>query len=108
MIVEMRTYSLVPGGLAPYFARYEQEGLDIQSAILGDPVGYYSAETGELNSVVHLWGYSSLEERQKRRVTLWKDERWCAFAAACAPLVLRQHSQLLAPAPFFRPSPARN
>jgi hypothetical protein len=42
MLVEMRTYSTVPGKWREYLALFEAEGLPIQQRILGRMVGYYS------------------------------------------------------------------
>lgn len=37
---------------------------------LGRLLGYFITEIGELNAVVHLWGYDSFEERARRRAAL--------------------------------------
>jgi len=63
MIVEMRTYTLALGATGRYFKLYAEKGLAVQKRILGHLVGYYAVEVGELNKVVHLWGYESMDER---------------------------------------------
>ena len=38
------------------------------AGLLGPPLGWYiSMDIGELNQVVHLWGYESLADRASRR-----------------------------------------
>jgi hypothetical protein len=69
-IVEMRTYTLVPGATAAYFSLYEAEGLATQREHLGEMFGYYATEVGHVNTVVHLWRYPSFEERTRRRDAL--------------------------------------
>ncbi len=102
MIVEMRTYTLALGATGRYFKLYGEKGLEVQKRILGHLVGYYGVEVGELNKVVHLWAYESLDERAKRREVLWKDAEWLAYVREVGPLVTAQENQILTPAPFFK------
>ncbi len=79
MIVDLRTYTLVPGRLAAYLELYEKEGLPIQQKHLGKPLGYFVTEIGTLNQVVHLWGYESQSDRERRRNAMEADPDWIAF-----------------------------
>jgi hypothetical protein len=107
MIVEIRTYTLAVGATGRYFKLYGDKGLEIQKRILGHLVGYYGVEVGELNKVVHLWAYESLDERARRRKELWADKEWLAYVAEAGGLVIQQENQILTPAPFFKvPAPA--
>jgi hypothetical protein len=76
MIVEERCYTLKPGTVALYYQDYDPRGLRIQRRILGNLIGYFHTEIGELNQVVHLWGYESLAERERRRALLAADTEW--------------------------------
>ena len=100
MIVEERIYTLEVGKAPEFLRLYEQEGLAIQTPILGNLIGYFSSEIGELNLIVHMWGYESFEERTRRRAELMADAGWQAFVAKVRPLVLRQENRILVPAPF--------
>ena len=107
MIVEMRTYTLAPGATGRYFSLYAKKGLELQTRILGHLVGYYAVEVGGLNQVVHLWGYDSLEERDRRRLLLRAEQDWLDYVAEMMPMLVRQENQILTPAPFFTvPPPA--
>ncbi|WP_110686417.1 NIPSNAP family protein [Salinicola aestuarinus] len=79
MIVDQRTYTLVPGRLHAFLELYEQEGLPIQRRYLGEPIGYLTVETGPQNQVVHLWGYASAAEREQRRGEMEQDPDWIAY-----------------------------
>lgn len=103
MLVEMRTYTTAPGKWREYLALYEAEGLAVQRRILGRLVGYYSCEIGELNQIVHLWAYTDLLEREQRRAELLADEQFRAYVKKMMPLLVRQESRILRPAPFFQP-----
>jgi len=102
MIVEMRTYTLALGATGKYFRSYADKGLAVQKRILGNLVGYYAVESGELNQVVHLWAYDTFEDRAARRKALWSDKEWLAYVAEGGGLVLKQENQFLTPAPFFK------
>lgn len=103
MLVEQRTYTTHPGKLREYLALYEAHGLAIQQRILGRMVGYYASEIGELNQALHLWAYESLDERAERRAALLADEGFQSYARRMLPLLVRQESRILRPAPFFQP-----
>jgi hypothetical protein len=95
MHIEMRTYSLVPGGAAEYLRLYNAMGRAIQTAILGRLVGVYQSDVGELNQLVFLWSFDSLDERQRRRRELMADEGFAEFRKASRHLLLRQENRLL-------------
>ena len=103
MIVEQRTYDLHPGKVAEYTHLVETEGIHIQRPILGRLVGYFSSEIGELNQIVHLWAYDSLEQRAERRAKLMADPRWRAFTPKLQPLLIRQTNKILIPMAFSPP-----
>ena len=100
MIVEERTYTLKPGPVHVYYEDYNPRGLAIQTRILGNLIGYFHTEIGELNRVVHLWGYDSLAEREKRRKALFEDKDWLEYLAQSPDIVVAMESRILVPAPF--------
>lgn len=100
MIIEERIYTCYCGKAQQYVRMYEEEGLAIQRPILGNLVGYFTSELGDLNQVVHLWAYDSIEERARRRAILLSDPAWKTYAAKVQPLVLTQQNKILIPAPF--------
>jgi hypothetical protein len=100
VIVEMRIYTLTFGSAGKYFEHYRALGQAIQWRILGAPLGYFTTEVGPLNQVVHLWRYTSFDDRSERRARLWDDAGWKAFIEAIAPLIVRQESRLMLDAPL--------
>lgn len=101
MIVEERIYTLKVGKVMEHFKIYEKTGLELQKKILGNLVGYYQAETGTLNQIVHLWAYEDMNDRGKRRAELFSNPDWLRYIAASGVLVERQENRILTPAPFF-------
>jgi hypothetical protein len=104
VLIEQRTYTTLPGRLRDYLALYEAEALAIQLRHLGRLVGYYMSEIGDLNQVVHLWAYESLDERSERRAAMLADEGFKRYLARMLPLLVRQESRILRPAQFFVPT----
>ena len=102
MFVDERIYSLHAGKTSEFLKLYEEEGLEVQTRILGKMVGYYYTEFGPLNQIVHMWAYDSFEDRQKRRAALLASPEWKSYAAKMRPLVHHVENKLLMPAPFFR------
>ena len=98
MFVEQRIYSLVPGGTAEYIRIYEECGRAIQERILGEMLGYYTRDIGELNQLVYLWAFTSMDERTRRRIELAADPDFKIFRGKIRHLVLKQESSILIPA----------
>ena len=98
MFVEQRIYSLVPGGADEYIRNYEESGRAVQERILGGMLGYYTRDIGELNQLVYLWPFTSMDERTRRRAALAADADFKAFRSKIRHLVLKQESSILVPA----------
>jgi hypothetical protein len=101
MFVEQRLYTFVPGKSAEFHKLYEAEGRATQEKYLGRPIGYYYSETGQLNQVMSLWAYPSLDERTARRERLFKDPAWISFLQKGRPLFVAQETRIFKPASFF-------
>jgi len=95
MYVEQRVYSLVPGGPAQYLLAYNGRPREIQSQILGQLIGVFQSESGELNQVVFLWGFDTLDDRERRRRALMADAEFAEFRKSTRHLLLKQESRLL-------------
>lgn len=102
MIVDLRTYTMVPGRLGAYLKLYEAEGLPIHIRHLGKPIGIFTTDVGELNQVVFFWGYESQADREKRRAALEADPDWVSYRrkSAEAGNVQRQESKIIVSTSF--------
>ncbi len=102
MIVEIRTYTAVPGRAGDFLKLYEELALALQQKYLGGLMGYYVTELGELNQIVHLWRYESLADRETRRARLDADPGWAVYKKAFAQLgaIQRQESRIMKPVAF--------
>ncbi|WP_426239434.1 NIPSNAP family protein [Pararhizobium sp. DWP1-1-3] len=100
MVYEMRTYRLKNGAIPAYLKVVEDEGIAIQKRHLGDLVGYFFSEIGVINEIVHIWGFSSLDDRETRRAALMADPAWQAFLPKIRDLIEVAENKILKPAAF--------
>jgi hypothetical protein len=104
MIVDVRTYTLAPRKTAEYLKLFEAHGLPVQMKHLGSLIGYYASQIGPLNQVVHIWGYESLADMEKRRAARDADPAWAEYQKKTEGFVIAQDNKIMKPAPF---SPTR-
>jgi hypothetical protein len=97
MIVDIRTYTAYPGKTNAYLALYEAEGFPTQVKHLGKPIGYFVSEIGELNQIVHMWGYESMADREKKRAAMYADPAWQAYLkkSAEAGYIMHQENKIV-------------
>ena len=100
MIVEERTYHVITGKLSEVVQMYEQEGIALQQEYLGNLLGWFTVDVGELSSVVSLWGYESYADREQRRAKLQADESWKSFLLRLQPLLHTQWNRIMVPTSF--------
>jgi hypothetical protein len=104
LIVEERTYHVFTGKLPEVVRMYTEEGTAIQQEHLGNLVGAYTVDVGDVSSIVHLWAYDSYAERERRRALLQADQRWKDFLPRLQPMIHTQRTRILLPTSY---SPVR-
>lgn len=97
MIIDQRTYTIRIGAMREFLSLYAKEGLAVQTRHLGPPLGYCTTEVGDLNQVVHLWQYTDMADRERRRAALEADPQWLAYRSKAGALgqVVDQTNTLL-------------
>ncbi|MFK0333968.1 NIPSNAP family protein [Rhizobium sp. NPDC090275] len=100
MFYEIRTYKLKNGAIPEYLKVVEEEGIEIQKGHLGALVGYFFSEIGTINEIVHIWAFSSLDDREVRRHSLMADPRWQAFLPKIRDLIQVAENKIMKPANF--------
>ena len=70
---------------------------------LGNCVGWYTTVEGELNTVVHMWGYADQGDREKRRMAMAADPAWAAYLklAAAQGALVKMQNRIIRPTGFF-------
>jgi hypothetical protein len=100
MIVNHRTYTIVPRRMGAYLKLVEELALPIMRRHGFDLMGYYVAKHGPLNQVVHLWRYDSLADLERKRAARDADPAWADYLARTEGMVQAQEDRILAPAHF--------
>jgi hypothetical protein len=96
MIHELRTYTLVPGTQAEYLRLHRDVGRKIRGDRYGKLEGAWTTEFGTLNQFVHLWSYPDLNERERLRQGLARDEAWTTeYIPQIRPMLLAQENKIL-------------
>lgn len=99
--IDYRTYMLQPGKAAAFFKLYEAEGMATQTKHLGNCIGFYQTDIGTQHQIVHLWAYTDLNDRTRRRAAMMADPAWNAYLSKASPLFTHMENAILRPAPFW-------
>lgn len=102
-IYELRTYTLQVGKMAEAVRLYQQHGFPALQAGGYDAnlIGYFQADTGMINQIVHLWRFADDAARRAHWARLFADPAFMeGFAAHFRPLILSQEVKLLTAAPW--------
>ena len=102
MIIEMRTYNIKTGSLKTFIDIYDKEIRETHVSILGNQIGFFYTEIGDLEQVVHLYGYDNFEERQNRRKILSENQQFKDYVLKVKDLILSQSNKLLYPTNFSK------
>lgn len=100
MIYEERDYRIKAGKLAEFVQLYGEYGLPLQKQHLGTFIAYFTTEIGELNHVVALWGYQSLDDRMTRRKAMLADPAWQDYLRRVDGLIDIQDTRILNPVSY--------
>ena len=102
-IYEMRTYTLQVGKMTEAVRLYTQFGCPALQKGDHDKklIGYFQADTGTINQLVHLWKFDDDADRRAHWAAVFANPDFMeAFAAKFRPLVLSQEVKLLTAAPW--------
>ena len=102
MIIEMRTYILKPATLKKFLNIYNNDIRETHVSILGNQIGFFYTEFGELNKVVHLYGYDSYKDREKRREILSKNKEFISYLDKVKDIILHMKNEVLIPTAFSK------
>src|ERR1700681_3337763 len=100
MIVDVRTYTLIPRKLAKYLEVFEKHALPVMKRHDLELMGYYVSHIGALNQVVHLWRYDSLADMERKRTARAADPAWGECLSLTDGMVLVQEDKIMRPAAF--------
>jgi hypothetical protein len=104
VIYELRTYTIQVGKLPEYLKLNAEVGRKIRGDSYGKFEGGWTTEFGTLNQYIHLWSYPDLNERDRLRGELQKNDAWTRdYVGRIRPLLLSQQNKILSPATPIKP-----
>jgi NIPSNAP len=107
VLIDLRTYTVRPGSMPAQLALYQKFGYPVQLRYMGEPHFFLTAESGELNTIVHGWVYDSAGDREEKRGRMAKDPDWKVYLEENfkAGNVMAQRTSLMLPVAFAPPIP---
>ena len=99
MVVDCRIYTIRVGMVQTFLDMFQKEGLEPQQRILGNFMGLYRTEIGDVNQIMMMFGYADAGERERRRAALYRDPAFAAYLKKARELIERQDVRLLVAAP---------
>ena len=102
-VYELRTYTLQVGKMAEAVKLYTEFGYPAlhNGGFDKKLVGYFQADTGTINQLVHLWKFNDDEDRRAHWKSLFAYSAFIdGFAVKFRPLVQTQEVKLLLAAPW--------
>ena len=100
MIVNVRTYTLVPRMMPKYLKLFEELALPVTKRHGFELMGYYTSMVGPQNQLVHLWRYDSMADMEAKRGARDGDPGWLDFQSETEGLVLMQEDKIMRRASF--------
>lgn len=100
VLLDHRTYLIKPGKVQAYIDLYKKYGNRAQVRHLGQPLAYLHSESGDLNTLVHIWVYKDAADRTARRAAMQADPEWQEYVRQNveAGYLVSQKTMLMLPA----------
>ena len=102
-LYELRTYTLRVGAMAEAVKLYQEFGFPALQRGGQDKklVGYFQADTGTINQLVHLWEFDDDADRRAHWASVFANKDFVeGFASKFRPLLMTQEVKLLQAAPW--------
>ena len=102
-LYELRTYTLRVGTMAEAVKLYQELGFPALCKGGHDKhlVGYFQADTGTINQIIHLWKFEDDADRRAHWAAVFANKDFVeGFASKFRPLVMTQEVKLLQAAPW--------
>jgi NIPSNAP len=102
VLIDHRYYRIRAGFVPAHLDIYEKHGFAAQSRHLGKPFAYLFTESGEVNTLVHMWLYDDVADREKKRAAMAADPEWQNYLRLNneAGYVVSQQNNLMLPTKF--------
>jgi hypothetical protein len=102
-LYELRTYTLRVGTMAEAVKLYQEIGFPALQKGSHEKklIGYFQADTGTINQIVHLWKFDDDADRRAHWAAVYANKDFVeGFASKFRPLLITQEVKLLQAAPW--------
>lgn len=102
VLYEIRTYTLHVGKMAEATKLYQEKGWPALQKGGFDKklLGYFQADTGMINQIIHMWKFSDDADRRSFWSALFADREFQEFRPLFHKLVMTQEVKVVGPAPW--------
>lgn len=94
-VVDHRIYTIRPRKMDAFLDVFASMAMPILRETLGRPLGFYVSHVGPQNQFVHLWGYESLAEYERRSRLRDAHPDFPAYLSASEPFIVAQETRLI-------------
>lgn len=94
-LVDWRIYTIAPRKMNEFTEIFDRLAMPVLIETLGTPLGFYTTLVGKQNQFVHLWGYDSLEDYEKRCAARDAHPDFPEYLRASGHLIVSQETSLI-------------
>ena len=94
-LIDHRIYTIRLRKMNEFIEVFDRLAMPILLETLGRPIGFFTSHVGPLNQFVHLWGYDSLADYERRCRARDTHPDFAQYLAASEHLIVAQETRLL-------------
>lgn len=95
LLVDHRVYTIKLRKMAEFLDVFDRLAMPVLVQTLGHPIGFWTSVVGPQNQFVHLWGYDSLTDYERRSQARDAHPDFPAYLAASEHLIVAQETRLI-------------
>lgn len=94
-LVDHRIYTIALRKMPEFLDVFNRLAMPVLMQTLEHPLGFYTSVVGPQNQFMHLWGYDSLEDYERRSLARDTHPDFAAYLAASGHLITAQETRLI-------------
>jgi hypothetical protein len=94
-LVDHRVYTIALRKMPEFLEVFNRLAMPVLMETLGHPLGFWTSLVGPQNQFVHLWGYDSLADYERRCQARDTHPDFPAYLAASGHLITAQETRLI-------------
>ena len=94
-LVDHRIYTIALRKMPEFIEVFDRLAMPILLETLGHPIGFYVSHVGPQNQFIHMWGYDSLTDYEKRCHARDTHPNFSEYLKASGHLITAQETRLI-------------